>query len=65
MLRQAYADGATILSLCSGSFILGAAGLLDGRRCTTHWMYADEMQRRFPTRARWIRGCCSSRTAGS
>ncbi len=48
VLRQAYADGATILSLCSGSFILGAAGLLDGRRCTTHWMYADEMQRRFP-----------------
>jgi putative intracellular protease/amidase len=48
VLRQAYADGATILSLCSGSFILGAAGLLDGRRCTTHWMYADAMQRRFP-----------------
>ena len=49
VLRQAYAEGATILSLCSGSFILGAAGLLEGRRCTTHWMYADEMQRRFPT----------------
>ena len=48
VLRQAYAEGATILSLCSGSFILGAAGLLDGRRCTTHWMYADAMQRRFP-----------------
>lgn len=48
-LRTAYADGATILSLCSGSFVLGAAGLLDGRRCTTHWMYADAMQRRFPT----------------
>lgn len=49
VLRQAYADGATILSLCSGSFVLGAAGLLDGRRCTTHWMYADAMQRRFPS----------------
>lgn len=49
VLRRAYAEGATLLSLCSGSFILGAAGLLDGRRCTTHWMYADEMQRRFPT----------------
>ncbi|HEY5788078.1 MAG TPA: helix-turn-helix domain-containing protein [Microlunatus sp.] len=48
VLRRAYADGATILSLCSGSFILGAAGLLDGRRCTTHWMYAEAMQRRFP-----------------
>lgn len=47
-LRAAHAGGATILSLCSGSFVLGAAGLLDGRRCTTHWMYAEEMQRRFP-----------------
>jgi AraC family transcriptional activator FtrA len=47
-LRRAYAQGSTILSLCSGSFILGAAGLLDGRQCTTHWMYADAMQRRFP-----------------
>lgn len=49
VLRRAYDEGATILSLCSGSFILGAAGLLDGRRCTTHWMYAEQMQRRFPT----------------
>ncbi len=47
-LRSAHAAGATVLSLCSGSFVLGAAGLLDGRRCTTHWMYADQMQRRFP-----------------
>lgn len=47
-LRAAHDEGATLLSLCSGSFVLGAAGLLDGRRCTTHWMYADEMQRRFP-----------------
>lgn len=51
VLRRAYDQGATLLSLCSGSFILGAAGLLDGRRCTTHWMYADEMQRRFPAAA--------------
>ncbi|HEU5485411.1 MAG TPA: helix-turn-helix domain-containing protein [Microlunatus sp.] len=49
VLRRAYADGSTLLSLCSGSFILGAAGLLDGRRCTTHWMYAEDMQARFPT----------------
>lgn len=49
VLRRAYDDGATILSLCSGSFIVGAAGLLEGRRCTTHWMYAEEMKRRFPS----------------
>jgi len=47
-LRAARDAGATVLSLCSGSFILGAAGLLDGRRCTTHWMYAEKMQQRFP-----------------
>lgn len=47
-LRRAHASGSILLSLCSGSFLLGAAGLLDGRRCTTHWMYADDMQRRFP-----------------
>jgi transcriptional regulator GlxA family with amidase domain len=38
-----------LLSLCTGSFILGAAGLLDGRRCTTHWKYAEQMQQRYPT----------------
>jgi transcriptional regulator GlxA family with amidase domain len=47
-LRAAYDNGATLLTLCSGSFILGAAGLLDGRRSTTHWMYADAMAERFP-----------------
>ena len=40
-LRAARAGGATVLSLCSGSFVLGAAGLLDGRRCTTHWMLSS------------------------
>jgi transcriptional regulator GlxA family with amidase domain len=48
VLRAAHEAGSIILSVCSGAFLLGAAGLLDGRRCTTHWLYADEMQRRFP-----------------
>jgi AraC family transcriptional activator FtrA len=47
-LRDAHAAGATLLSLCSGSFLLGAAGLLDGRKCTTHWKYADLMQQHYP-----------------
>lgn len=49
VVRAAHAGGATVLSLCSSSFVLGAAGLLDGRRATTHWMYADQLQRRFPS----------------
>ena len=48
-LRTAAENGATILSVCSGAFILGAAGLLDGRHCTTHWRHGDELLDRFPT----------------
>lgn len=47
-LRSAVARGARVMSVCSGAFVLGAAGLLDGRRCTTHWMYATELARRYP-----------------
>ena len=47
-LRAAAARGATILSVCSGAFILGAAGLLDGIACTSHWMNTDELVDRFP-----------------
>jgi len=47
-LRAAAGRGSTLLSVCSGAFILGAAGLLDGRRCTTHWRHADEFAARFP-----------------
>ncbi|MCT2582787.1 helix-turn-helix domain-containing protein [Actinophytocola gossypii] len=48
VLRAAVARGATVLSVCSGAFVLGAAGLLDGRRCTTHWRYVDQLAERHP-----------------
>jgi AraC family transcriptional activator FtrA len=47
-VRDAAAAGSTMLSVCSGSFVLGAAGLLDDRPCTTHWMHADELRERYP-----------------
>ena len=47
-LRDAVARGAKVMSHCSGAFVVAAAGLLDGRRCTTHWMYAAELARRHP-----------------
>jgi transcriptional regulator GlxA family with amidase domain len=46
--RRAVSRGAKVLSVCSGAFILGEAGLLDGRRCTTHWRHAAELARRKP-----------------
>lgn len=52
-LRRSYENGATIASVCTGSFALGEAGLLDGRPCTTHWSRVGELQRRFP-RARVV-----------
>lgn len=48
-LRKAAASGSTILSVCSGAFVLGAAGLLDGRACTTHWMHSDQLAKMYPS----------------
>jgi transcriptional regulator GlxA family with amidase domain len=47
-LRDAVARGARVLSVCTGAFALGAAGLLDGRRCTAHWRHAAELAKRYP-----------------
>jgi transcriptional regulator GlxA family with amidase domain len=47
-LRDAAGRGARVLSVCSGVFVLGAAGLLDGRRCSAHWRHADTLARRYP-----------------
>jgi AraC family transcriptional activator FtrA len=47
-VRDAAAAGSTMLGVCSGTFVLGAAGLLDDRPCTSHWMNADELRARYP-----------------
>ena len=47
-LRSAAEGGARLVSICSGAFALAAAGVLDGRRATTHWVYADLLGDRYP-----------------
>jgi len=48
VIRDAVDRGAWVLSVCSGAFTLGYAGVLEGRRATTHWMYTDKMAELFP-----------------
>jgi transcriptional regulator GlxA family with amidase domain len=48
-LKAAHARGARIASICSGAFTLAAAGLLDGKRATTHWIAAESFRALFPT----------------
>jgi AraC family transcriptional activator FtrA len=47
-LRGAYDRGARMVSFCGGAFALAAAGILDGRSATTHWMDTDDLARRYP-----------------
>ncbi len=47
-LQAASAAGSRMVSLCTGAFALGAAGLLDGKSATTHWLYAERFEQQFP-----------------
>lgn len=48
-LRDAHARGARLMSICSGVFVLAATGLLDDQRATTHWRYAGQLSRMYPS----------------
>ncbi len=48
LLRRAVERGARVLSVCSGAYVLAEAGILDGRRCTTHWYHLSDFVRRYP-----------------
>lgn len=47
-IKEQYKYGAEIATICSGAFLLAATGLLDGKRCSTHWNLADKFRRTFP-----------------
>ncbi|MEU0584198.1 helix-turn-helix domain-containing protein [Streptomyces sp. NPDC006132] len=47
-LRRGVDRGARVLSVCSGAYVLAAAGLLDGRRCAVHWKHAEDLARQYP-----------------
>ena len=47
-IRAAYARGARFCTICSGVFVLAAAGILDGKKVTTHWRYAEQLARQYP-----------------
>lgn len=47
-IEEQYKDGAEVASLCLGAFILASTGLLDGKTCSTHWLFANEFRTMFP-----------------
>ncbi len=47
-LTAQHASGATVCSVCAGAFVLAETGLVDGRRATTHWAFAERLSERFP-----------------
>lgn len=47
-LRARHAEGTVLGSVCAGAFVLAETGLMDGRRATTHWAFAEQLARRFP-----------------
>lgn len=47
-IRKQYKDGAEVASICTGAFILASTGLLDGKKCSTHWSVADNFRSMFP-----------------
>ncbi len=47
-VTQAYEKGANLCTICTGAFFLGLTGLLDGRKCTTHWKRTKELKKKFP-----------------
>lgn len=47
-IQEQYKQGAEVASLCIGAFLLAATGLVDGRHCSTHWLYASQFRTMFP-----------------
>jgi transcriptional regulator GlxA family with amidase domain len=47
-IREQHRKGAEVASLCIGAFLLAETGLLDGKKCSTHWLFAQEFRERFP-----------------
>ena len=47
-IKACYAQGSEVASLCTGGFLLASTGLLNGKKCSTHWMMANEFQQLFP-----------------